>query len=73
MSVSYEGAKVRLSDANNQEKINELGFRNRNEFMIWYFQEFFSSRPKLRATLTYFIYTLTCRKCFANEHNELVR
>jgi len=53
---------VKLSDVVNMEKINDLGFNSRKDFLLFYFKNLFISKNKLKLSVSYIIYKLSCKK-----------
>lgn len=63
---------MKLTDVINEANIKELGFKNRSEFLLWYFEKILSKKKKLNLSKNYFIYILSCGKYYSHNNNKLI-
>ena len=63
---------IRLSDVTDMAKIRNLGFKNRNEFLMHYFENVLFKKIKLKASFAYILYFLSFGALFANNRNKLI-
>lgn len=63
---------MKLSDVTNEAKIKELGFNNRSEFLMWYFEKILSKKKKLELSANYFIHIMSCGRYYKHNHNKLI-
>ena len=67
-----EMKKLSLKDVLDQKKLEKFDFKNKLDYLLWFFHRTMGKHRKLRFTFSYIWYKLTCEKCKRNSYNKLI-